>query len=241
MIPKIIHYCWFGGNPLDEKSKRCIESWEKFCPDFTIKEWNENNFNVNTCQYVKEAYDAKKWAFVTDYVRLYALNNEGGIYMDTDVEVVKPIDCLLKYSTVSGFEASDRIPTGLIGSEPNSPIIKTLLNEYESIHFIEEDGTLNQTTNVERITKTLLKYGLQQNNKMQTVNGFTLLPSDYLCPKDLLTGEIHLTNNSLVIHHFSGSWVSKKSRLRSRIYQLIAKHFGKQTADYARKIFGTHK
>ena len=111
MIPKIIHYCWFGGKPLPELAQKCIASWKKYCPDYEIKEWNESNFNLNSCDYVREAYEAKKWAFITDYVRLYAMVTEGGIYMDTDVEVIKPLDPFLKHKAFSGFEDEVSIPT----------------------------------------------------------------------------------------------------------------------------------
>ena len=110
MIPKKIHYCWFGGNPLPPLAVKCIESWKKYLPDYEIKEWNESNFDLNYNDYVREAYEAKKWAFITDVVRLYAMVTEGGIYMDTDVEVLKPLDELLQYDAVSGFESSSRIP-----------------------------------------------------------------------------------------------------------------------------------
>ena len=135
MIPKIIHYCWFGGNPLPELAKKCIASWKLYCPDYEIKEWNESNFDLNYCDYVREAYDSKNWAFVSDVARLYALVTEGGIYMDTDVEVIKPLDNLLKYHAVSGFETETTIPTGLIAGEKENPMLKELLYEYKNIHF----------------------------------------------------------------------------------------------------------
>ena len=210
MIPKIIHYCWFGGNPLPNMAKHCIESWKKYCPDYEIIEWNEENFDVNKSDYVKEAYDAKKWAFVSDVARLYALVNYGGIYMDTDVEIIKPLDSLLGYEAVSGFESETQIPTGLMACEKKHRMFIEFLNDYEGEHFLRSDGSMDLTTNVTRITKTCLKYGLTQNNSEQTINGFTLLPRDYLCPKDHTTKEIRLTDNTLCIHHFDGSWHSKE-------------------------------
>ena len=217
MIPKIIHYCWFGGNPLPELAQKCIASWKKHCPDYEIREWNESNFDVTSCDYAREAYEAKKWAFVTDYVRLKVLYNYGGIYMDTDVEVLESLDSLLEYTAVSGFESDSQIPTGLIAAHKNIPIIGELLKQYEFIHFIRKDGSQDLTTNVIRITNTLLKYGLEQNNTLQTINGFTLLPKDYLCPKDLKTGIISTTQNTLTIHHFEGSWLSKEDKEKKEI------------------------
>ena len=212
MIPKTIHYCWFGGNPLPEIAQKCIASWKLFCPDYEIIEWNESNFDINECEYVKEAYEAKKWAFVTDYVRLKVLYEFGGIYMDTDVEVIKPIDSLLQYEAVSGFESETQIPTGLIASEKSNKMIGELLDEYSDIHFRKPDGELDLTTNVVRITKTCYKYGFMPNNSLQTVNGFTFLPKDFLCPKDLETGVITTTENTLAIHHFDGSWLSETEK-----------------------------
>ena len=206
MIPKTIHYCWFGHNPLPEMAQKCIASWKQYCPDYEIIEWNEENFDIHCCPYVEEAYEAKKWAFVTDVVRLYALVNYGGIYMDTDVEVLKPLDCLLEYEAVSGFEDDIHIPTGLMAACKGQPLFAELLHEYDNLHFKAPDGSLDLTTNVVRITDTCTKYGFVPNNKKQTVNGFTLLPKDYLCPKSVADGKIHLTENSITIHHFDASW-----------------------------------
>ena len=217
MIPKIIHYCWFGGNPLPELANKCIDSWKKYCPDYEIKEWNENNFDLNYCDYVKEAYQSKKWAFVSDVVRLYALVNEGGIYMDTDVEVIKSLDSLLEYQAVSGFETDTMIPTGLMASEKNNLMFKKLLDEYQDSHFILKDGSLDKTTNVIRITDACSKYGFVPNNTKQTINSFTLLPKDFLCPKNIETGKIEITENTLTIHHFNGSWLSDEEKYHDKL------------------------
>ena len=211
-IPKTIHYCWFGGNPLPEMAVACIESWKKYCPDYEIIEWNETNFPMDYNDYVKEAYEAKKWAFVSDVARLYALVNHGGVYMDTDVEVVKPIDDILKYSAVSGFESSGDVPTGLMACEKGHPFFKKLLEDYEGDHFIMEDGSYNIMTNVQRITATCLEGGLILNDTEQTVCDFTLLPHDYFCPKDVITHQVFLTENTYVIHHFGGSWLSEEKK-----------------------------
>ena len=224
MIPRIIHYCWFGGNPLPEMAKKCVESWKKFCPDYEIIEWNESNFDLNYCPYVKEAFENRKWAFITDVVRLYALVNCGGIYMDTDVEVIKPLDYLLQFKAVSGFESEDRIPTGLMAAEKGHPFFVELLHEYDDIHFIT-NGEMDFTTNVTRISRAALRHGLVLNNTMQTVAGFTLLPNDYLCPKNYKTHELTLTNNSLCIHHFDGSWLSDEAKYRKQLANKISKVF----------------
>lgn len=215
MIPKVIHYCWFGGNPLPELAQKCIESWRKYCPDYEIRRWDESNFDLNYNNYVREAYEAKKWAFVTDVVRLYALANFGGIYMDTDVEVLKPLDEFLQYESFSGFESETQIPTGIMASEKEQKLFKELLNEYNGIHFLNQNGTFDDTTNVVRITNTCLKYGFIPNNKKQCVEGFTLFPSDFFCPKNHVTREIRITENTYTIHHFDGSWASETFKYMS--------------------------
>lgn len=235
MIPKIIHYCWFGGNPLPELALRCIESWKKNCPDYEIRRWDESNFDLNYNDYVREAYEAKKWAFVTDVVRLYALVNYGGIYMDTDVEVLKPLDDLLSYDAVSGFESETQIPTGLMACRDLHPMFREFLADYDGAHFKKEDGTYDTTTNVTRITNTCLKYGLVQNNTLQTVNGFTLLPSDYLCPKSLQDGKIRITKNTVAIHHFDGSWISPFSKLKSSLIRIFYRILGARGTSFFRK------
>ena len=205
-IPKIIHYCWFGRNPLPELAQKCIASWKKFCPDYKVKEWNEDNFDLDLYPYAREAYDHKKFAFVTDVVRLYALYNYGGIYMDTDVELVKNLDPILQYSGVSGFESTKCIPTGLMANCKHHPLVKEWLDDYDGLHFVKEDETLDLTTNVIRITNICQKYGFIPNGKMQTVSDFTFFPVEYFCPKNFL-GELNITNNTYSIHHFNASWV----------------------------------
>jgi hypothetical protein len=221
MIPKKIHYCWFGGNPLPPLAVKCIESWKKYLPDYEIKEWNESNFDLNYNDYVREAYEAKKWAFITDVVRLYAMVTEGGIYMDTDVEVLKPLDSLLSYEAVSGFESQTRIQTGLMACREGQPLFEELLHEYDGIHFKLPDGSLDMTTNVTRITNTCLKYGFVPNNQMQTFNGFTLLPKDYLCPIEQNGHMLKLTSNTLTIHHFAGTWVEGSHKFKRNVARLL--------------------
>lgn len=212
-IPKIIHYCWFGRGKLPDDAKKCIESWKKYLPDYEIKEWNEDTFDITSNAYVKEAYEARKFAFVTDYVRLFALYNEGGIYMDTDVEVLKPLDEFLKHHAFSSFENNNSIPTGLMASEKGGTWVKKLLDEYTDLHFIQKDGSLDTTTNVVRITNlTEKEYGLKRVSSYQDLGDVTLYPHEYFCPKDWQTGKINLTENTYAIHHFKGSWHSEKDK-----------------------------
>lgn len=223
MIPKIIHYCWFGRGEMPPLAIKCLESWKRHLPEFEIMRWDEENFDIDRYSYVREAYDNRRFAFVTDVVRLYALYNYGGVYMDTDVEVLKPIDSILNYEGVSGFETDTQIPTGLMASVPKHPMIGELLAEYNDIHFCHSTGSVDLTTNVERITRSFLKYGLKLNNSKQTINDFTLLPKDFLCPKSYEDGKIHLTENTLTIHHFAGSWYTPKERIKQKVAKILGK------------------
>ena len=241
MIPKIIHYCWFGGNPLPEDAARCIESWKKYCPGFEIRAWNESNFDVNCCRYVQEAYAAKKWAFVTDYVRLYALVNEGGIYMDTDVEVLRPLDRFLDHQAFSGFESSGNIQTGIMACEKGYAPFKELLDEYENRPFKKENGELNMTTNVVYITNLFSRYGLKLDNTYQEVQGFALYPMDYFCAKSFHTGIVHATENTYTIHHFAGSWLSDESKRRKAFRKKMTDKYGYFIGSVIYKIMKTLK
>ena len=223
MIPKKIHYIWFGGAPLPEKALKCMDSWKKYCPDYEIIQWDESNFDINENRYCREACEAGKWAFASDYARLYILVHEGGIYMDTDVEVVKPLDRFLDEKAFSGFELPDRIPTGLMASEAHLPIFEKLLHDYDDRHFIRDDGSMDMSTNVEAITNACLQEGLILNGEKQTVGGFTLYPSEYFCPKDWYTLEINATENTYAIHHFTGSWTNKSTRIKNKIMRFIGR------------------
>lgn len=225
MIQKTIHFVWFGGNPYSDLTKRCIDSWRKYCPDFELRKWSEENFDINTCSYVKEAYKAKKWAFVSDYVRLYALVNEGGIYMDVDVEVVKSLDCFLTHEAFSGFENTTSVPTGIMGCQKGYPFFKELLNSYNDRHFILEDGSLDLTTNVVTITDACIRHGLRQDNSFQIVDGFALYPKSVFCPIEQQTGELKLSDDTVTIHHFSGSWVELETKQLSTLVQKLNRKF----------------
>ena len=223
MIPKKIHYCWFGGNPLPETAKKYMNTWKRYCPDYEIIEWNEKNFDITQNQYCLEAYKAKKWAFVSDYARLKVLYEYGGIYMDTDVEVVKPFDDLLKYNLFVGLEAEDRIQTGIFGAEIKNEFIKILLNDYQNRHFICGKNKYDLSTNVQFITQKLKdNYNIQLNNIYQIFgNNYVLLPFDYLCCKNYLTGKICITKNSYTIHHFDGSWLNSYGKIKIFIQKIF--------------------
>ena len=215
MIPKTIHYCWFGRNPKPKLAQKCIKSWKKFCPDYEIIEWNEDNFDIASAPlYVRQAYEAKKWAFVTDYVRLKVVCDHGGLYFDTDVQVIKSFDELLDYSAFFGFEDEFNINTGLgFGSEKNSNILNEIIRQYLDIPFVLEDGSFDSTPCPKRNTEVFKSYGLHQNGTKQLLNGnIIILPTDYLCPLDYETAKKKISDNTLSIHWFDTSWVSKETK-----------------------------
>ena len=227
-IPKIIHYCWFGKNPLPKEAKKYIESWKKKCPDYEIIEWNENNFDINSNVYAKEAYEVKKWAFVSDYVRLYVLYNYGGIYLDTDVEVLKSFDFFLKYDAFLGFENQKHLTTGIMGCKKGYWLFNEFLSYYSNRHFVQKNGKYDMTPNVITITKICKKYGLVINNKLQNIKKLTIFPNEYFCPSGFETGKINVTNNTVVIHHFFGSWLPNDAQKIRNLQQNLYKKHGKK-------------
>ncbi len=217
MIPKTIHYCWFGRNPKPALAEKCLKSWKKYCKDYEIIEWNEDNFSIQDAPlYVRQAYEAKKWAFVSDYVRLYAMVNYGGIYMDTDVEVIKPLDTFLHHQAFSGFEDGIYVSTGIMACEKGFPLYNEFLHYYDSICFINPDSSMNTLTNVKTVTDICQKKGLIQNNTYQEVEGLALYPNDYFSPKSFNDGIVRITGNTYSIHHYDASWLSKESQANKK-------------------------
>ena len=207
---------------MPELAVRCIDSWKKYLPEYEIKEWNEDNFDLDLYPYAREAYDNKKYAFVTDVVRLYALYNEGGVYMDTDVEVLKPLQDFLHHSAFSGFENPTMVPTGIMASEKGGKWAKENLAYYNDRHFVKDDGTFDMTTNVTIITKYMLQHGLRQDNSYQDFPQLiTIYPKDYFCPKSQDNGKIYLTDNTVTIHHYAASWTSPTHRFLRKLIIVI--------------------
>lgn len=218
LIPKVIHYCWFGRGKMNELHEMCIKSWKEKCPDYEIIEWNEDNFDINMNTYIKQAYESKKYAFVTDFVRLYVLYNYGGIYMDLDVEVIKPLDELLFVKGFTSFETKTYIPTGIIAAVKGNMWVKEQLDSYEKDKFLDEFGNPILITNVERITNiSKEKHGLIPNGDKQVLKyGMVIYPRAYFCPKSVVTGKINLSKNTYTIHHFASSWFPEGIKERNR-------------------------
>lgn len=214
MIPQIIHYCWFGEGAMPELVLKCIESWKNYLPNYEMHLWNEENFDVSTApQYVQEAYAAKKYAFVSDYVRLWALEQEGGVYLDTDVEVLRPMDDLLEDTAFIGLEESLALLPGtcVMGCEANCKWVKDMLATYENATFLRGDGTLDMTTNVQRLGAKMVEGGLKHERKIQYLPqwGLRVYTHDYFSPITS-TRVMRRTNNTYCIHRFAGSWVNGK-------------------------------
>ena len=223
MIPKIIHYCWFGGNPKPKMAEKCIESWKKYCPDWQIIEWNEQNFDVNRNGYTKMCIEQRKFAFLSDYVRLFVVAEHGGVYFDTDVEVIRNLDPLLENEAFFGFETPEFVASGLgFGSVAHGTAIEAMLREYD----ILLDGTKGVIGCPRLNTAALEKLGLVRDGSMQTVAGAKILPIEYLNPYESNTGRLNKTRNTYSIHWYSASWMSWKKRLRAAITKPFHRIFG---------------
>lgn len=214
MIPKIIHYCWFGRNPLPELAQKCIASWRKYLPDYEIKEWNEDNFDVNIIPYTAEAYAMKKYAFVSDYARFWILYKYGGIYFDTDVEVIRPIDDIISKGNFLGCEtdatkgATQSVAPGLgLGVNPGLGLIRKMLDYYEDKHFEFHPDIVTQETVVHIATRILFESGMQNVKGIQQVGDVWIYPREYFCPINVTTNRLRITPNTRTIHHYAGTWI----------------------------------
>lgn len=214
MIPKKIHYCWFWPNEKPASFQKYLESWKTFLPDYEIILWDEKNFDINQIPYVKEAYNAWKFAFVSDYARLSALYAQWGIYMDTDVEVIRNLDAFLSNGFFSWIEDDNNITTWIIGSESGNEFVRQLMDDYKWRSFLNEDGSLNLKTNVEYTTNLALKYWFKKENIEQEIwiGRAKFYKSEFFCPKSWYTWLTNITDNTYVIHHFNCSWFWKKDK-----------------------------
>lgn len=222
MIPKKIHYCWFGGKKLPKEAIKCIESWKKYCPDYEIIEWNEFNYDLNKNEYVKYTYENKKFAFLSDYARLDIIYNEGGIYLDTDVELLKPLDALLNCEGYIGMEDVGTINTGQgFGAVKGHPFIKENMDFYNNYEFKDKDGNFKKIICVKVSTDIMLKKGMKKKNEFQKVANMNIYPTNYFCPLKVGTNILKITENTYSIHHFASSWKSDNKLLRKIKYYLI--------------------
>ncbi len=233
MKPKIIHYCWFGEKTLPPLAEKCIASWRKFLPDYEIREWNEGNFDVNAIPYTREAYEARKFAFVSDYARFKILYEHGGLYFDTDVEVIKPMDDIIARGPFMGCERDANGETFLtvapglgLGVTPGLGLYGEILEMYDGLHFRHSDGSLNFKTVVEYTTEVLNRHGLRNTNDIQEVAGVWIYPKEYFCPMDYETKKCNITANTRSIHHYAASWHGRKQKL----YKLACRLVGKKNA-----------
>ena len=210
-IPKKIHFCWLSKEPFPEEVQRCIDSWHNIMPDYEIKLWNTDVFDTDSLAYTSEAMAHKKYAFVSDVIRLYAIYSEGGIYLDSDIEVYKPFDELLKNRAFTGFESGYRVGPWLIAGEKGNHVIKKLLDQYNDKHFIDKTGNMDMTPNTVHVTALLSEYGLKPSKTVQELGDITVYPEEYFCPKNPWTGSINITPNTYAMHLFAGGWNDKAS------------------------------
>lgn len=236
MIPKIIHYCWFGRNPLPKSARKCIASWRKFFPDYEIKEWNEDNFDVNIIQYTKDAYAARKYAFVSDYARFWILYHCGGVYFDTDVEVIKPMNDIIDRGAFMGLEKSNQSGDGVIAVAPGlgiaaekaNPVYRVFLDEYDDLSFYDANKKINRYSMIPMVTRYFIDSGLEGiNDRIESISGINIYPTDYFNPYDSKTGNLSITEKTRTIHWYSASWLSWKDRIllsmKRRVRSLLSK------------------
>ncbi|WP_078553418.1 glycosyltransferase family 32 protein [Bacillus alkalicellulosilyticus] len=236
-IPKIIHFCWFGRNEKPEVVQRCISSWKQYLPDYQIVEWNEDNFFIDCNSYVRAAYNNKKYAFVSDYVRVHALYHQGGIYLDTDVEVFKSFNPLLEHESFWGFEQGNYIATSTIGAQKGNQLIKRFLDSYENKEFVKDDGSFDTLTNVAIVTKMLKEEGLQTNGNLQEIRGIgTFYPQTYFSPYDYINCRTLKTGDTYAMHHFHKSWLPFTVKVKTNLKKTAAKIIGGDNIARIRKL-----
>ena len=238
MIPKTIHYCWFGRGEMPQVAKDCVTSWHEHMPNWEYKLWNEDNFDVGQTPYTKEAYEAQKFAFVSDYVRLWALYNEGGLYLDVDFIVYKSFDDLLRWKAFAGFEGSKHSPLmmGVIASELHGVWVKEQLDAYQGRHFMNTDGTLDLTTNVQFVTEVMKSNGFITNGQEQDYKDLHVLPVDFFCPKQT-TGEYYRTQNTYCESVGVSSW-AKQGGWKAKVGGGVGPKTMTHLIKLKRKLFG---
>ena len=212
MIPKIIHYCWFGRGEMPKLMKKCLKSWKKYCPDWKIVRWDEDSFDVNSTVWTKQAYASKKYAFVADYVRVRALVEQGGVYLDTDQELIKPLDPFLKHSAFLGFLDRVNVSAGVMGAEQGNPVMTQLLRYYEGRSFLTADGAMDIKPNTNWMTDILLEQGLKLDDSFQQLKDVAVYPQTYFCPTSCVSPENLRSRHTVALHHWAMTWRTEKAK-----------------------------
>lgn len=243
-IPKQIHYCWFGENQIPIKLQSYMETWRQVLPDYEIIRWDEKSATkqIESSPYAMEAYAAKKYAFVSDIVRLHALLEHGGIYLDTDVEVLKNFDPLLHHRAFCGFESPFRIGSAIIGAEAHNPWIELLLNSYSGRHFKKKSPFKDLTTNTQFFTSLSKQtYDFNPNNTLQDLGDFVVYPQEFFYAKESHTDKIKITPNTIAVHHLNQSWIGPSMIIKHKGYRALNAIFGDTIANTAYELYKAYK
>lgn len=242
MVPKIIHYCWFGGKPLPRSARRCIASWRKYLPEYEIREWNEDNFDVNAVPYTREAYARGKYAFVSDYARFWVLYHYGGLYFDTDVEVIQSFDDIMARGAFMGIEKDGEnvaVAPGLgMGAVSGMELYKEVIDHYSTLKFVDERGIQIAGTVVKHATDVLIRHGFEAEDREQQVAGVWIYPNDWFNPLEDATGRLTITDNTHSIHHYSKTWVDNYGPLRIWLTRRLHRIFGVGSLSWMKKYIG---
>lgn len=224
-IPKVIHYFWLGGGEPPERDKRCIESWSRVCPDYEIVRWDESNYDISKNRYMAQAYEARKWGFVPDFGRLDVIHTYGGVYLDTDVELVRPLDDLLAYKGFMGISRNGFVNPGLgFAAEARNPVILHMLRAYDDLEFVHEDGSLNLTASPHYASASLRELGFTLDGGLENIDGFAILPAEYCDPLDEGTGKVHRVENTHSIHWYFGSWLDPQVKMQKELRRSLNAH-----------------
>ena len=237
MIPKRIHFCWFSREEYPDNIKKCLNTWHEILPDYEIIKWDGDNFDFSVNKYAQEAYENKKWAFASDYVRLYVLYHYGGIYLDSDIEVLKSFDPLLENKAFTGFESQGSVAAWIFGTEKSNPIFKEFLEHYENRSFVKPDGKFDVTPNPIPISKICAKHGMKNIDEMQVLDEITIYPERFFSGKSIVDGKIRITNDTYTIHHFDGTWQSERERTIKAIKYKIFGLMGEGSYPLIRKWY----
>ncbi|MCL2507594.1 MAG: glycosyl transferase [Oscillospiraceae bacterium] len=236
MIPKTIHYCWFGKGEKPKLVQKCIQSWKRVLPDYEIVEWNETNFDIGANEFVRQAYENRNYAFVSDYARAKALFDNGGVYLDTDVEVLKSFDAFLGHRMFAGFEEENFVGTCVMGAEKGFPLLIKYMEHYEGTPYVLPDGSFYKSTNVVLLTEMLEENGLVRDGDLREAGGVTVYPRTFFSPYDYINGINHITQDSCAIHHFAQLWLPGRVRLKSKIKRAAAKAIGGERVKRLRSL-----